>query len=281
MNIQWFPGHMTKALRMMQENAKLVDSFVYVLDARIFKSSINEKFNAIINNKPVLYVLNKSDMIDSNVAMKIKNYFEKQDKTIVVANSKNGANVKEIISKLKVINKEKIYRNKAKGVNKTIRAMVIGIPNTGKSTMINSIVGGKKTITGNKPGVTKGKQWVVIDNSLELLDTPGTLCPAFDNQDIARNIAFIGSIKDDIMDMQELCYELVKFLKENNTNCLAERYNVVVEENADAYELVEQIAKKKALLIKGGEIDYERAYMMIVDDFRKGRLGKIALELPI
>lgn len=277
MHIHWYPGHMTKALRVMQEELKIIDCIIYVMDARAPLSSINPKFDVLIERKPALYVLNKADMVEKSEILKWKNHFEKEGKRCITAVStmKGGGN--EIISNLIALNKDLIERHKNKGVNKTIRAMVVGIPNCGKSTLINSLVSKKKVITGNKPGVTRGKQWVNVAEHIDLLDTPGTLYPDFSDQNKARNLAFIGSISDKVVDDTELALEMLKFMAEEHRPELIKRYSLE-EVPEDMYALLEKIGEKKGQLLKGGVVDIEKTAKAVIIDFRKQAFGKIILE---
>lgn len=279
MHIQWYPGHMTKAMRMMQEQVGQVDCVIYVLDSRAVFSCINPKFEAFIGTKPVLYVLNKSDLVESKDLQKWLAYFEKQGKKCIVADSVSGRQRDKIIALLRLINDEKIKRYLAKGAKKSIRAMVVGVPNTGKSTLVNSLCKSKKTVTGNKAGVTRGKQWVSLAEGIELLDTPGTLPPAFDDQSRALKLAFIGSIKDDILDIEELCAEMFSYFKQNNTQSFLQRYNMtrMPEQIADIFD---EVAKSRGYILSGGRCDYARTARAVVDDFRKQKLGKIMLDTP-
>lgn len=279
MHIQWFPGHMTKALRMMKEHVQYVDSIIYVLDARAILACFNPKFDILIANKPTLYVINKCDMVEKDDLNKWLDYFERNNMPCITSNSLSSRYVKDIVAKLREINKDIIDRYKKKGVNRDIRAMVVGVPNTGKSTLINSLFKGKKTITGDRPGVTKGKQWVNIDNGILLLDTPGTMSPNYENQERAKNLAFVGSVNDEIVDIEELAFELIKTLQYSHMDKLKDRYKL-----KDAYEetidIMNDIAINRGLLKKGAEIDYNRVARAIIDDFRKERIGKIMLEYP-
>lgn len=277
MFIHWFPGHMTKAMRMMKEEMGLVQSVVYVLDARAPMSSVNPAFDEIIGSRPRLYVLNKMDLVPQEEAAKWKSYFEKDGNKCIAANSTVKGGTQKFIGALKELNSDILEKYKQKGVKKTIRAMVIGVPNCGKSTLINSIIGKSRTVTGNKPGVTRGKQWVSIDPYLDLLDTPGTLYPDFADQKKATNLAIIGSIKEDILDISELSREIITFMASYNADALKKRYNLS-ELSDDANENFENIAKKRGYLSRGGEIDYERAAKSIITDFRKQAFGKVILE---
>ncbi len=268
--IQWFPGHMTKAIRMMKEEIKPVDCVIYVLDARVPMSSINPSFDEIISGKPRLYVLNKSDLVPQAELNQWIKYFSSLPQSACVTNVSTKNADGKVISVLKQLNKEKIDRFLAKGVKKTIRAMVIGIPNCGKSTLINSLIGKKKTITGNRPGVTRGKQWVSVDPYVELLDTPGTLYPDFSDQEKALHLAFVGSVRDEIVDILFLSQKLLDFLYEN--------YPEEVKSKYGEGGTLADVAKKRGYLIKGGEIDYERTAKAVLSDFRKQAFGKIILE---
>lgn len=279
MNIQWFPGHMTKAVRMMKENIKLVNAVVYVLDARAIRSSINPTFDDIIGDKPILYAVSKIDLVEKTDLDKWKTYFENNNLNYVFINSTNNANGKQVINKLNNILSDVIKKYKDKGVNKTVRAMVVGIPNCGKSTLINCICKSKRTVTGDKAGVTKGKQWVTVSNGLELLDTPGTLCPAFENQIVAENIAFIGSINENILDIADLCLALIDRLSNVAKQQLCNRYKLEDTEETPL-KTYEQIAKNRGFLLRGGDYDYDRCARAVIDDFRKQKIGKIMLELP-
>lgn len=277
MHIQWYPGHMTKAMRMMSEEMKVVDSVIYVLDSRAAMSSINPSFDELIGKKPTLYVLNKADLAPLSEVEKWKRYFLSNNKKCICANSCQKGNSNVIISALKEINAEKIERYSQKGVAKTIRAMVIGIPNCGKSTLINSLIAKKRTVTGDKPGVTKGKQWVSIDTYIDLLDTPGTLYPDFADQNKAVNLALIGSIREEILDIIELAKEMVAFLAKNYPDRLIEKYDLK-QISEDYYENLNAIAKRRGYIVRGGEYDLERTASAVIQDFRKQAFGKIILE---
>lgn len=278
MYIQWFPGHMTKALRMMEENVKLVDCLIYVLDSRCIEASFNPKLNELSGGKPILYVLNKADLVSKEDLNAWLDYFRNNKKQVVVCNSANGKTSK-VVDGLRILNKNLIEKYKSKGVNRSIRAMVVGIPNSGKSTLINSLCGSKRTITGDRPGVTRGKQWVILSDGIELLDTPGTLWPSFENQEHAKHLAFVGSINEDILNIQELAEEMIEFCRQNNLQNFLQRYKIdsIPEQNSVA---LEYIAKKRGFLLKGGLLDIERLAKTIIDDFRKGKLGLVMLEKP-
>ncbi len=273
MHLQWFPGHMTRAMRMMEEQVKLVDGIVYVLDSRAPYASINNKLLGLFGNKPVLYVLNKSDLVNANELNAVIKDFEKQGKTVVSAVGTSDKSAKTIYDSIFKLLAPTLEKYKNKGIKRPLRVMVVGIPNTGKSTIINLICGGKKAKTGDKAGVTKDKQWVKIKD-LEFLDTPGTMPPSFDNQTNAEYLAFIGSINDDILDFTELSLSLINYLVKNLPSSLADIYKVDVE-NKESLQILEDIAKKRGAIKKGGEIDYERVASTLIIDLRKGKLGKI------
>ena len=275
-HLQWFPGHMTAAMRMMEDNLKAVDGVMIVLDARAPRASLNNKLDKLFVNKKVLYVLNKSDLIESNDIKRTVAEFTADGKEIVAVSAMDKRAVDLLYNKLFALLKEKLDKNKEKGVFKPIRIMVAGIPNTGKSTIINALCGGKKAVTGNKAGVTKGKQWVRL-RELELLDTPGTMPPAFDNQTLAKHLAYIGSMNDANIDFNDLAYELLGELKEKYPKLLTAKYGIE-DLDVPTLELFEKICVRRGFLRRGGEYDYERCATAIIDDFRKGRIGKIILD---
>ncbi len=279
MLIQWFPGHMTKAIRKMEASLKKVDSIVYLLDSRAPFSCINPVFERFLDNKKTVFVLNKCDLVNAGDLGLWKTFFRHKGMNVVTSNSTSGKDAKAVISALYEVNGERIARNLEKGINYMVKAMVIGMPNTGKSTLINSLCGDKRTVTGNKPGVTRGEQWVRLDNGIILLDTPGTLCPSIEREDIALNLAFIGCIRDAVLDTEGLALALIKKLMRVAPSALSERYGIAVE-GLEPLEIYDAVAKVRGFLIKGGETDYTRTANALIDDFRKGRLGKIILELP-
>ena len=280
MNYQWYPGHMTKAKRMMEENIKLIDIVIEVLDARIPFSSRNPDIDTLGKNKSRLILLNKSDLADEKVNKLWKEWFEEQGYFVVEVNARSGMGIRPINAIVKEACKEKIERDRKRGIlNRPVRAMVVGIPNVGKSTFINTFAGKACAKTGNKPGVTKGKQWIRLNKDVELLDTPGILWPKFDDQMVGLRLALIGSIKDEILNIDELSLELISYLKENYAGTLTARYEV--EENVERpVEILEAIAQKRGCVQRGNEIDYSKAAALVIDDFRSGRLGRITLELP-
>ena len=279
MNFQWYPGHMTKAKRQMQEDIKLIDLVIELVDARIPLSSRNPDIDELGKNKYRLILMNKADLADRNATEQWSAFFKKKGYYVVSldARSKNG--MKSITDIIMEACKEKMERDRKRGIkNRPVRAMVVGIPNVGKSTFINSLAGKACAKTGNKPGVTKGKQWIRLNKNVELLDTPGILWPKFEDQAVGLKLAFIGSIKDEILQTEELAAELVKFMNENYPGVLENKYNV--EEDTDPYGMLEKIAESRHCLVRGNELDTEKASVLLMDDFRNGRLGKLTLEYP-
>ena len=280
MNYQWYPGHMTKARRMMEENIKLIDLVIELVDARIPLASRNPDIDALGRNKARLILLNKSDLADERAGKLWKEYFEKQGLYVLEVNSRSGSGIKAIHGLVKEACREKIERDRKRGIlNRPVRAMVVGIPNVGKSTFINSFAGKACTKTGNKPGVTKGKQWIRLNKSLELLDTPGILWPKFENQEVGLKLALIGSMNDDVVSVEEMAAALIDMLRERYGGALSNRYGVEEEERG-AFELLQDIAKKRGCILKGEELDTKKAASLLLDDFRGGRLGRITLETP-
>lgn len=279
MHFQWYPGHMTKAKRMMQENIKLIDVVIELVDARIPISSKNPDIDDLAKNKSRIVLLNKNDLASKEKTQEWKKYFEEKGFHVAMVNSKNGNGVKSVQNIVMEACKEKIERDRKRGIkNRPIRAMIVGIPNVGKSTFINSFAGKACTKTGNKPGVTKGKQWIKLNKNVELLDTPGILWPKFEDQTVGLRLALIGSIKDEILNVSDLAIELIEFLKGNYKGILQERYEV--DENVDAVNVLEHIAVVRSCRKPGNELDIDKAAGILMEDFRSGRLGKITLETP-
>ena len=277
MQFQWYPGHMTKAKRAMQEDIKLIDLVIEILDARVPLSSRNPDIDTLANNKSRIIILNKYDLADEKVTSGWVNYFKNKGFYVVTINSRSGQGVKNINNIVKEACQKKIERDRARGIkNRPVRAMVVGIPNVGKSTFINSYAKKACTKTGNKPGVTKGKQWIKLSQTLELLDTPGILWPKFENMEVGLRLAFIGSIKDEIINTEELAIELIKFLKSNYPGAIGERFGI--DENIDNILMLDEIAKTRKLLLKGNELNVEKAAAVLIDEFRSGQLGRISLE---
>ena len=279
MHFQWYPGHMTKAKRMMQENIKLIDLVIELVDARIPVSSRNPDIDELGKNKSRLILLNKADLAEDKWNDAWAEYFREKGFFVVKVNSKKGGGLKSIQGVIQEACKEKMERDRKRGIlNRPVRAMVVGIPNVGKSTFINALAGKACAKTGNKPGVTKGKQWIRLNKQVELLDTPGILWPKFEDQEVGLRLAFIGSIKDEILNTEELAAELIKFLNANYPGVLEEKYGV--EPSDDAYVMLAGIARSRNCLLKGSELDTEKAALLLLDDFRNGKLGRLTLEYP-
>ena len=279
MNIQWYPGHMTKAKRQMQEDLKLIDLIIELIDARIPFSGRNPDIRTMGNGKARLIILNKADLADERLNRKWMEYYKAQGAQVMLTDARNRGALKQIQPLIQEACKEKIERNLRRGIkNKPIRAMVAGIPNVGKSTFINSVSGKASTKTGNKPGVTKGKQWIHLNKGLDLLDTPGILWPRFDDPEAGVRMAFIGSVNDEILQLEELSLKLIEFLCERYSGVLKERYDV--DESMESAKILESIAVNRNCLAKGNEVSYAKAAAILMDEFRSGRLGRITLESP-
>ena len=279
MIIQWYPGHMTKAFRLMEKEIKLVDAIIYVLDSRAPFSCVNPKFPTLIGDKPIIYVFNKSDLADkAKLDAWINGYFKGENTRCIVLDSTASGSGKKVEQSIVDVCKSKIDRFKDKGVKATLRAMVIGVPNCGKSTLINNLCGKAKTVTGNRPGATKGKQWVRIASGIELLDMPGTLWPAFDNTHVAKHLAYIGSIREEVLDIPELALDFVGDMREIDKTILEDRYNISISEEESNLEVIENICQSRKYMLKGGDYDYDRCCASIIADFKQGRLGKITLD---
>ena len=277
MKINWFPGHMTKALRTMEKEIKTIDFVIYVLDARAPLASVNPKFQELVGGKPIIYVLNKIDLADDSVTDQFRKYFCSSNSTCLALNCTQSGISSKIESVAKILCSAKIDKYRAKGLTAILRCMVLGVPNSGKSTLVNNLCGAGRAVTGNKPGVTKGKQWVRVTPTFEVLDTPGTLWPSFSEEWQGENLALVGSIRDEVFDVGELALVLIEKLQKLYPNALSLRYNVDTQDKT-ALEIYEDIAAAKKFMLRGGEVDYERTAKTIVDDFRKTRLGKITLE---
>lgn len=279
MHFQWYPGHMTKARRMMQENIKLIDLVIELVDARIPLSSRNPDIDELGRQKSRLILLNKADLAENKWNDAWIEYFKDKGYLAVKVNSKKGGGIKNIQSVIQEACKEKIERDRKRGIlNRPVRAMVVGIPNVGKSTFINTLAGKACAKTGNKPGVTKGKQWIRLNKGVELLDTPGILWPKFEDQQVGMKLAFIGSIKDEILNTEELAAEFLKFMQQHYPGIMAGKYNI--EETGDVYEVLNRIAESRHCIVRGNELDVEKAAALLMDDFRSGRLGELTLEYP-
>lgn len=279
MEFQWYPGHMSKAKRAMQEDLKLINVIIELVDARVPLSSKNPDIDPMANGKSRIILLNKCDLADSSVTARWKKYYEEKGFFVALVNSKNGKGVKQVNEVIQSACKEKIERDRRRGIlNRPIRAMIVGIPNVGKSTFINSFAGKSCTKTGNKPGVTKGKQWIRLNKNVELLDTPGILWPKFEDQPVGLRLAFIGSIKDELSNQYELCMLLMQYLGEHYPKAIPDTYQIEPAENE--VELLERVAKRRGCLKAGGGHDLDKAANYVIDDFRNGRLGCISLEQP-
>lgn len=279
MQIQWYPGHMTKAMRMMEENVKLVDAIGYVLDARAPQSCFNPGFVKIVGNRPCVFILNKCDLADPAKVDMWCEYFRRNNMPFVRVTATASKEAGKIVQAFVDVTAHITAKNKAKGVFKPVRCLILGVPNCGKSTIINCLSGRKAVITGDKPGVTKGKQWVRLTNGLELLDTPGTLWGKFEDEVVARRLCFIGSIKDDVVDIEEVALALIAELQNMYPDLLAARYGVEVTDK-QPIEVYNAIAAKRGFLLRGGEVDYERCAKAVLDDFRKGKTGRITFDVP-
>lgn len=281
MNIQWFPGHMTKTRRMMQESQKLTDVVVELVDARIPLSSRNPSIDEIFPSKPRLLIMNKCDIADPALNDMWLKYFSEKGIAAKAVSSTSGKSLSEIFTSCKEVLREKTEHEKARGlVNRSVKLMVVGIPNVGKSSFINKLSGRKNAATGDRPGVTRGKQWIRLDNGFEILDTPGILWPKFEDESEGEKLAFTGAIKDEIVDMEYLASELLVFLRDNYPHSLEGRYKMTDFSAMSGYELLELLGKKRGFLVSGGKTDTERAARILLDEFRGAKLGRITLEKP-
>lgn len=279
MDLQWYPGHMTKARRMMQEDIKLIDLIIELVDARAPLSSRNPDIDQLGQNKARLILLNKADLADERKNLSWSAHFQEKGFYTVKADARSRAGLKVIHGMIREACKEKLERDKRRGIkNRPIRAMVVGIPNVGKSTFINTFAGRACTRTGDRPGVTKGKQWIRLDKNVELLDTPGILWPKFEDQSVGLRLAFIGSIKDELLQRTELALDFIAFIREQYAETLTNMYGV--EETGEEPAVLEAIGQVRKCLKKGNEVDVEKAASLLLDDFRNGRLGHISLERP-
>lgn len=281
MNIQWYPGHMTKTVRMMSENISLVDVVVELIDARIPYSSKNPDIDNLAKNKKRIIVMNKTDLADPAKTEVWKKWFEAKGFTVILADAVKGTGVNKVADTARTLMKDKIEREKARGrLFVPVRAMIVGIPNVGKSTFINKTVGKTTAKTGDKPGVTKGKQWIRIKKDFELLDTPGILWPKFEDEEVGLKLAMIGSINDNILDTETLCTEYINIMMVVNPNFIKNRYNVEFDTIDEPHDVLEKIAVSRGFIKKGGEPDCERTAKIVLDEFRGGKIGKITLEMP-
>lgn len=280
MQLQWYPGHMAKTRRLIEENLKLVDVVVEITDARIPFSSRNPCFEDILGKKPRLIVLNKSDLADKNVTKVWMDKYKSDGVKVIPISCTTGAGIQNISVAARDVISEKLEREKAKGVTRCVKIMMVGIPNVGKSSLINRLVGKASAKTGDRPGVTRGKQWLRLKNEIELLDTPGILPPKFEDEKVAKNLAYTGAIKDEIMNIELLSYSLLDRLKVYYPEFLKQRYKIDFSVEDEGYEILDKIGRKRGCVISGGKIDYERAANLVIDEFRAGKTGNISLERP-
>ena len=281
--IQWFPGHMTKTKRQIQSSLKLVDAVAEIIDARIPASSRNPDLAKLVQNKPRVILLNKCDMANQTATKMWIDYFKKQNLVAIPVDCKSGRGLDKFAPAVNTVMSHKIARLKEKGmVNPTIRIMIVGIPNVGKSSFINKMVKKNRAKVEDRPGVTRGNQWYTIAKNLEMLDTPGVLWPKFDDKTVGEHLAFTGAVKDQILDIELLAVRLLDFIKELKPADFITRFKLENEdiENIDSYELLKMIGKKTGMLVSGGEIDTERAAIMLLDEFRSAKLGRITVEMP-
>ena len=281
MNIQWFPGHMTKAQRMIEENIKMVDAVCEILDARIPSSSRNPDIDTLAAGKPRLIILNRVDLADPKITACWKKYFQQQGISILETDARTGRGINGFVPAVRELLKDKIESNEAKGlVGKPLRVMILGIPNVGKSTFINKVAGRKAAIAGDKPGVTRGKQWISIDQSLDLLDTPGILWPKFDSQEVGEMLAITNAIKADVLDKETLGANFMLRLRALYPDAIRERYKFDPDPEANGFELLEAAAKKRGFLVSKGEYDIERMANTLLGEYHEGKLGRLSLETP-
>ena len=281
MNIQWFPGHMTKTKRMMQEDIALVDIVIELVDARIPYSSKNPEIETLAKNKKRILIMNKSDLASAEMTNQWSHYYENKGYRVILADSLTGKGVSLVTGAAKELMKEKIESQRAKGrLFVPIRAMIVGIPTVGKSTFVNKYIGKAMTRTGDKPGVTRGKQWIRVKKDLELLDTPGILWPKFEDQEVGMKLAFTGAINDDILDSETLACRLIQFLEDHTPQVLKDRYKVDWEQEKEPHQILEAIGKSRGFLLQKGQIDLVRTSKILLDEFRGGKLGRITLETP-
>ena len=279
--IQWFPGHMAKTRRLIKEQLKLVDAVTMILDARIPISSLNPEIDEITEGKPKIVLLNKADLADENATARWIKYYNSQGSSALAVDCRTGRGLNAFRPLVREVLKDKINQNEDKGMKgKTLRIMVIGIPNTGKSSFVNKMGAGGKAKVEDRAGVTRNNQWFVIGGGIELLDTPGVLWPKFDDPEVGDRLAFTGGVKDQILDMEILVCRFLDMMKKNYPERLTERYNITSFEDAQSYEILEMIGRKRGMLISGGEVNTERAAIAILDEYRAGKLGRITFELP-
>lgn len=280
-NIQWFPGHMAKTRRLMQSHLKLVDAVVEITDARVAISSRNPEMQELVGNKPRLVILNKCDTADDTITSMWIDYYKRNDIIAIATDCRSGKGINKFTAAIQAVLAPQIEGWKRKGmVGRPVRIMIVGIPNVGKSSLINRLSGSNRAKVEDRPGVTRGKQWVSLGKELEMLDMPGVLWPKFEDKITGERLAFTGAVKDEVMDMEHLACRLISFLCEAYPNSLTERYGVVAEESDDSYDLLEKIGRKRGFLMSGGAVNTERASITLIDEFRGGKLGKISFEKP-
>ena len=280
MNIQWYPGHMTKTRRQIEADLKQVDAICEILDARIPIASRNPDIDAICGTKPRIVLLNRMDLADPNATKLWISYFREKGIAAVATDCKNRKGISGFQPAVRSVLKEKIERNAAKGMNRPLRVMIVGIPNVGKSTLINQISGRKGAKAENRPGVTRGKQWVTVDSSLLLLDTPGILWPKFEDPNVGMMLAYTGAVKENIIDTEELACHLIELLHKRYSHVLADRYGITADADTPGYELLEAAGRKRGYLLARGEINTERMAKVLLDEYRSGKLGKFTFEFP-
>ena len=281
MNIQWYPGHMTKTRRMIAENLKFVDVVAEVIDARIPIASRNPDIDQLVEGKPRVIILNRADQADPAASKVWGGWFRQQGMSVLECDARSGAGVKQFSPVMRGALQEQIAKWKEKGqVGRPVRAMVVGIPNVGKSTFINKVAKKKSAKAGDRPGVTRGKQWITVDQGLELLDTPGILWPKFEDETIGLHLAFTGAVRDAIMDVETLACHLIELLAKRKPEALTDRFKIVPQEGMTGWELLEAGGRKRGFLISGGEVDLERMANILLDEFRGGKMGRITLEMP-
>lgn len=279
--VQWFPGHMAKTRRLIKESLPFVDLVTEIVDARIPMSSSNPELKEMIGNKPRIVLLNKCDVADEKATSEWVEYYKKNGIYALPVDCRSGKGLNAYLPLVRNVLKDKIKRNTEKGmVGKPLRVMVVGIPNTGKSSFINKMAGRNRAKVADKPGVTRSNSWFAVGSGIELLDTPGVLWPKFDDKSVGDKLAFIGSVKDEVVDIESLAMRLIGVLKDGYADRLTERFKITDFQDKETYEILEMIGRKRGMLISGGEIDYERASVMLLDEYRGGKLGRLSLELP-
>ena len=280
MNIQWYPGHMTKTRRQIEADLKQVDAVCEIVDARIPLSSRNPDIDAICGSKPRIIVLNRMDLADPNATKKWAAYFKGKGMAVIATDCKTRRGITDFTPAARTACAEKLERDAKRGMNRPLRVMVVGIPNVGKSTLINQISGRKGAKAENRPGVTRGKQWVTVDSGLQLLDTPGILWPKFEDPEVGMMLAYTGAVKEDVIDIEELASRLMELLHKFYPQTLLERYKIEAPEGTPGWELIEMAGRKRGYLVSGGEVNTERMSKVLLAEFRGGKLGKFTLEMP-